>query len=137
MHIAVDARFDTWLRIALLLSALICTAASCRSEHSITITGPHCAFADPEFTTSLGICNTVAEYYIANHAWPSNIEQLREQWKNMLQQAKPDLPPEEAKEAAKFFDRFALVELRKKDRNLILHYRFRLDKRTVDQRVTL
>ena len=51
--------------VAVLL-ALMCVAASCGPARQVG-SGPRCAFADPQFTTSLGIRNIVAEYYVANH----------------------------------------------------------------------
>jgi len=130
MHTDVRASFERGLKIALILSLLLCMAASCRPKHAMTVSRPHCAFADPEFTTSLGICLIAAESYIANHEWPSDLRDLQEQWKRMLSQGG-------AKGQQEFFDCLTLVELRKKDSNLVLHYRFKLDKKTVDQRVTL
>jgi len=99
-------------------------------------TGPHCAFADPETTTSLGICNLAAEYYVAKQQWPLSKEQLEEQNQRMLAQA-GELPPEEAKELSEFLGRFTFLDMKRQGENLVLHYRFSIDKKTVDQTVTL
>jgi hypothetical protein len=122
--------------LASVFVALICTAASCgpgKSDVSLT----RCAFSDPEFTTSLGICDLAAEYYVAVHEWPLTRAQLEEQWKKMFEEEKGKMAPEEAKELSGFFDCFTLLDLRKKGDNLVLRYRFKIDGKTVDQRVTL
>jgi hypothetical protein len=121
--------------LASVLALLVCTAASCGPGKSDMRS--RCAFADPEFTTTLGICNIVAEYYVAKHEWPLSKPQLEEQWKRMLEEEKDQMSPEEAKEASEFFDRFTLLDLRKKGDNLVFHYRFKIDKKRVDQRITL
>ena len=122
--------------VAVLL-ALMCVAASCGPARPIG-SGPRCAFSDPEFTTSLGICNIVAEYYVANHEWPLNCAQLEEQWRKMLEQTKNEIPPEEAKELSAFFERFTRLDLRKQGNDLIFHFRFKTDgpAKTIDQTVT-
>jgi hypothetical protein len=68
-------RRGTQLVAVLILVA--CTAASCRSEKPAA--RDHCAFADPEMMTSLGICNIAAEYYVAHHEWPLSTDQIEEQ----------------------------------------------------------
>ena len=98
---------------------------------------PRCAFADPKFTTSLGICNIVAEYYVTRHEWPLSKAQLEEQWKKMLEPEKEKMPMEEVRELSDFLERFTLLDLRKKGDNLVFHYRFQLDEKTVDQKVML
>jgi len=118
------------------LILLACTAASCRSEKP-AVMEPRCGFADPEMMTSLGICNIAAEYYIAHHEWPLSKDQIEEQWGKMLEEAKQEMPSEEAKEGAGFLRRFKLLEFRKKGDNLLLHYRFVIGTKTVSQRVVL
>jgi hypothetical protein len=122
--------------ILTVLILLACTAASCRSEKPAA-REPHCAFADPEMMTSLGICSIAAEYYIAHHEWPLSKTQIEEQWGKMLEEAKKEMPPEEAKEGAEFLRRFTLLELRKTGDNLLLHYRFTVGTKTVSQKVML
>lgn len=118
------------------LGLLACIAASCGPEKSVA-TGPHCAFADAEMMTSLGICEIAAEYYMAHHEWPLSKTQLEEQWRKMLAEAKKEMSAEEAGEGAEFLNRFTLLELRKSGDNLLLHYRFKVNTKTVNQRVTL
>jgi hypothetical protein len=118
------------------LSLLACIAASCGPERSVA-RGPHCAFADAEVMTSLGICNIAAEYYVAHKEWPLSKTQVEQQWSKMLEEAKQEMPPEEAAEGAEFLKRFTLLELTKKGDNLLLRYRFKVDTKTVRQRVTL
>jgi len=118
-----------------ILILLICTAASCGPQPAAP--GPHCAFADAELMTSLGICNIAAEYYVAHREWPVSKAQLEEQWGKMLRQAKEEMPPEEAKQGAEFLNRFTLMEFRKKGDDLMLYYRFNIDTKAVNQRVTL
>src|SRR6185369_10349207 len=115
-----------------------CTAASCRSEKQIVqVREPHCAFADPEAMTSLGICQIAAEYYITHHDWPLSKNQIEEQWGKMLEGAKQEMSPEEAKEGAEFLQRFTLLEFSKTGDDLLLHYRFIIGTKTVSQKVVL
>src|SRR6266576_2022659 len=83
--------------IAAALALLACTAASCGPRHSAAV-GSRCAFADPEFTTSMGICNLAAEYYVAYHEWPITKAQLDEQNRRLLEGARAEMSSEEAKE---------------------------------------
>ena len=53
------------------------------------------------------------------------------------EEAKKEMPPEEAKEGAEFLRRFTLLELRKTGDNLLLHYRFTVGTKTVSQKVML
>ena len=124
------------IEFGITLSFLACIAASCGPERT-RARGPHCAFADAETTTSLGICSIVAEYYVAHHEWPVSKTQLEDQWNKMLEEANKEIPPEEATEGAEFLKRFTLVELRKSGDNLVLHYRFNVETKTVNQTVTL
>lgn len=113
-------------KFASIVTALACTAASCVTGKSLR-SEPRCGFADPELMTSFGICDLVAEHYIAKHEWPLSKAQLEEQARKMLPQ----------EDTSEFFGQFTLLEFKKKDDNLILHYRFRIDKKAVDQTVTL
>src|SRR5262245_14632099 len=124
--------------LAVSLAILGCTAASCGPEKTEqTVVGPHCAFADPECTTLLGICEVVARYYLAHHEWPEAKPQLEEQWNSMLDQEKEKMPAEEVKEAAGFFDRFTLIDLRKKGDNLRCHFRFKIENKSFERKFTL
>ena len=126
---------DRGLKFILILTAMVCSAASCGTQ-KIVGSGTHCAFADPEFTTSLGICNLAAEYYVVNHAWPLSKVQLEEQNKKLLAQVgQPS--PDEVNEMANFLDRFTLLEMTRKGDNLLLHYRFVIAKKTTDQTAVL
>ena len=119
------------------LAILACTAASCGPEkNENAVMGPHCAFADPECTTLLAICEIVAQYYLAHHEWPDSKPQLEEQWNIMLAQEKEKMPAEEVKEAAGFFDRFTLIDLRKKGDNLRCHFRFKIENKSFDRKFT-
>ncbi len=55
----------------------------------------------------------------------------------MLEEARNDMPPAGAKDMSEFSERFTLLELKRKGDNLVLHYRFQIEKKTVDQKVTL
>lgn len=122
---------------ATVLLTLVCVAASCGPARPVG-RGPHCAFSDPEFTTSLGICNIVAEYYAANHEWPTTRAQLDRQWKTMLESDKKETSPEQTKDLSEFLARFTLLDFRKKDDRLVFHFRFKGEapKRVVSQTVT-
>ncbi len=119
---------------AVILTLLACTAASCRPQTPV-IGEPHCAFADPELMTALGISTLAAEYYVAHHEWPLSQVQLHDQLdkmleddkEEMLEETKGEMPPEEVNQEAKFLERFTLLEMRKTGRNLVIHYRFRID----------
>src|SRR4026208_1970309 len=93
------------------VAILSCTAAACGPGRVVGI-GPQCAFSDPEFTTSLGICNLAAEYYLAKQEWPLSKEQLEEQNQRVLAQA-GELPPEQAKEWSEFLGRFTLLDMKR------------------------
>lgn len=87
---------------------------------------------------SLGICEAVAEYYVAHHEWPLSRSQLEQQWDKMVAEALKEAPGEKADEdGPTFFRRFTTLELEKSGENLILHYRFRIEGRTVNQRAIL
>jgi len=131
-HIALKRGF----KFAAVLAALACTAASCGPRHS-AMSGPRCAFADPEATTSMGICNLAAEYYVAHHEWPLSKAQLEEQNRRLLEGARAQMSSEEATELSEFLDRFTYLDLRKSGEDLVMLYRFKVERRTVDQTVTL
>ena len=125
------------LRLAIAVLACACIAASCKPTHPIA-NGPHCAFADPAVTTSLGICNIVAEYYLAHHKWPQSKAQLEAQWRTMLDSAKQNIPQDEAAELSSFLTRFTLLDFREQDNNLIFRFRFKAGDtgKITDQTVT-
>src|SRR5262249_13252032 len=130
----VEVRRHTMKRtcqLVCLLAAMACTAVSCGPEHA-DVNRPHCAFADPEFTTSLGICNLVAEYYVAHGEWPLTKAQLQEQHMLLLEKEKSRLPAEDYQEASAFLDRFTLLNLRKSGEDLVFHYRFKMDRKKID-----
>ena len=122
-------------RFACVLALLACTAASCGPQRS-AMTGPRCAFADPEFTTSLGICNLAAEYYVAHLEWPLSKAQLEEQNRRLLEKERSQMSAGDAQELSAFLDRFTLLDLRKSGDGLVFHYRFKIEGKTVDQTVT-
>jgi hypothetical protein len=101
------------------------------------MSGLRCAFADPEFTTSMGICNLVAEYYVAHREWPLSKAQLEDQNRQLLETERAQMSPEEVQERSGFLGRFILLDLRKSGDDLLFHYRFKIEQRTVDQTVTL
>lgn len=127
---------ENGLKFALIFTVLASIAASCRPPQEVTA-GPHCGFADPEATTHMGICNLAAEYYVAHHEWPLSKAQLEDQNKRLIEQARPEMSAGEAKDISEFLERFTLISLRKKGENLVLRYRFKVQKKTVDQTVTL
>jgi hypothetical protein len=45
--------------------------------------------------------------------------------------------PPESMESSAFLDQFTILELREKGKNLILHYRFKGDKKTIEHNLTL
>jgi hypothetical protein len=104
----------------------------------VTSGEPRCAFSDPEFTASLGICNIVAEYYIANHEWPLAKTQLEGPWKKMTELAKRDMPPEEAKELPNFLAGFTSLDFRRQGDDLVFHYRLKVgaSAKIVDRTIT-
>jgi len=100
------------------------------------MSGPRCAFADPEFTSSMGICSLVAEYYVAQREWPLTKAQLEDQHRRLLEKERAQMSAEEVQELSAFLDRFTLVDLRKRGEDLVFHYRFKIERKTVDQTVT-
>jgi hypothetical protein len=136
MNTDLHAAFKRGFKFAAALTALACAAASCGPRHT-TMSDPHCAFADPEVTTSIGICNLAAEYYVSHHEWPLTKAQLEEQHKQMLDAARVQMSADEAQELSGFLEHFTLLDLRKSGEDLVLHYRFKVEQRTVDQTVTL
>jgi hypothetical protein len=125
----------TWLRSATALIVLLCTAASCGPKEAAS-KKPFCAFADPDFMTQWRVCTVVAQYYVEKHEWPSSNAQLKQQWQEIVNAEKGDMPPESI-ESSEFLDRFTILELRKKGKNLILHYSFKGDEKTIDKTLTL
>jgi len=117
------------------LVVLACTAASCGPQHS-AMNGPRCGFADPEVTSSMGICNLVAGYYVAHRDWPVTKAQLEEQHRLLLEREGPRMSAEEFQDISAFLDRFTLLDLRKRGEDLVFHYRFKIDRKTTDQTVT-
>lgn len=85
----------------------------------------------------MGICMLAGEYYIAHGQWPDTREHLEVQTQSLLELAQGDVTDDEAVEIASFLDRFDLVELHKKDKNLVIHYRIKIDKKTVDHTLLL
>jgi hypothetical protein len=128
---AIQRRLDLILAVAM----LVCTAASC-GQKTVENYRSHCAFADPDFMTQFRVCTVVAQYYVDKHEWPSNKAELKQQWQEMLNAEKEKAPPETV-ESSDFLDQFTILELRKNDQNLMLHYSFKGDKKTFDQRLTL
>lgn len=86
--------------------------------------------------TSFGLCNLVADYYVAHRQWPITRGQLDEQMQQWVARDKAQMSPDEIHDASTFLDRFALLEPREHGRNLVFHYRFKIDQKTVDQTVT-
>lgn len=82
------------------------------------------------------VCTVVAQYYIDKHEWPSNKAELKQQWQEMLNAEKEKVPPETV-ESSEFLDQFTILELRKNGQNLVLHYSFKGEKRTIEHRLTL
>lgn len=131
-----------WVHRAFVFAALACTAASCGTQRSASTmhrveSGPHCAFADPQFMTSLGVCYFAAGYYVAHREWPLTEAQLKEQLTKELEADKADASSEDKQDGLKFFDCFTLLDLRKSGDDLVMHYRFNIERKTVDQTVTL
>ena len=136
MNATIKTAMKRGFRLASVLILLACTAASCGPRRS-AMSGPRCAFADPEFTTSMGICNLAAEYYVAHREWPLSRAQFEEQNRRLPETERPQMSPEEAQELSGFLDRCTLLDLRRSGEDLVLHYRFKIERRTVDQTVTL
>jgi hypothetical protein len=123
------------LQLVFALVVLVCTAASCGPQHS-TMSGPRCGFADPEVTSSMGICNLVAEYYVARREWPLTKAQLEEQHRLLLEKERAQMSDEQFRDVSAFLDRFTLLDLRKSGEDLVFHYRFKIERKTTDQTVT-
>ena len=129
-------------KVALVFTALACTAASCGTQRSAStfqpvMNGSRCAFADPEFMTSLGVCYFAADYYAAHHDWPLTETQLKEQFTKVLDAEKAHMSAQEMQDSSEFFNRFTLLDLHRSGENLVMHYRFKMERKTVDQTVTL
>lgn len=120
----------------LVFAAFLGLDASCRSNREQT-NRPLCGFADPQFTTAMGVCQFAAEYYVARHKWPLSQSELEEQLTIILEKERANLSAEEFAEIAKFFEPFTLLELKKDRENLKIHYRCIIDGKTFSQRMTL
>lgn len=84
----------------------------------------------------MGVCNLVAEYYVAHREWPLTKAQLQEQHRLLLQKERAQMPTDEFQELSAFLDRFTLLDLRNSGEDLVFHYRFKIGRKTTDQRVT-
>jgi len=130
-------------KIGLVFVALICIAASCETQrsagtvHGVTRVEPNCAFSDPVFMTSWRICDLAAEYYIMHREWPLTKGQLQEQLAKMLEAAKADMSANQMLDSSEFFGQFALLDLHKSGKDLVMHYRFNVEDKTVERTVTL
>jgi hypothetical protein len=124
------------LLLASLIAILGCTMTSCVSPEASKMPAT-CGFSDPETCASLGICYLTAEYYVAHGEWPASREQLAAQSRSLLESGQGDISDDEAVEISSFMNRFDLVELHKKDKNLVIRYRFNLDGKTVGQSIML
>jgi len=120
-----------------MLLAVVLALAACHTPQPTDRDMPKCGFSDPETMGNLGILDLVAEYYVAHHAWPSSREQLKAQLQVMLKEAKADLTPEEAKALPQFVDHYTLLEFHRKGANLVLRYRFKVERRIVESTVIL
>lgn len=118
--------------VVLILASML---ASCVAPPS-GATGPQCAFADLDSTISLGICDLVAEYYVAHRHWPLTRAQLEELPRRLLEEEKSEMSAEEHQELSAFLDRFTLLDLRLSGEDLVLHYRFTMDRKTSEQSIT-
>ena len=86
---------------------------------------------------SMGICHLAAEYYVAHREWPLSKAQLEEQLKRSLEKERAQMPAEVTEDISEFLDRFTFLDFRTRGENLVLHYRFKIDGKTVDQIVTI
>jgi len=84
----------------------------------------------------MGVCNLVAEYYVAHREWPLTKAQLDEQHRLLLEKERAQMSAEEFQELSAFLDRFTLLDLRKSGEDLVFHYRFKIERKTTDQTVT-
>jgi hypothetical protein len=134
MSSRTKALIRAWLILASSLTVLVCTAASCGPKTAAR-DKPHCAFADPEFMTAFRVCTIAAEYYAANHEWPTNKTQLGRQWRKMLA-AETNATPEQL-ESPDYFDEFTLLDLGRKRKNLAVHYIISIDANTFNHRIIL
>src|SRR5438067_7238278 len=112
MNATIHTGLKRGFQFAPILALLACTAASCGPQRT-AMNGPRCAFADPQCTTSMGICNLAAAYYVAHHEWPLSKARLEEQNKQLLDHERAHMSAEEAQEISVFLDRFTLLDLRK------------------------
>ena len=62
---------------------------------------------------------------------------MEHQNKRLIEEARQQMSTEETKEISEFLERFTLITFRKKGENLVLRYRFKVERKTVDQTVTL
>lgn len=130
----IHAAMKRIFQVVSALALLVCTAASCGPPRS-AMSGPRCAFADPACTTSMGICYLVAEYYVEQREWPVSKAQLEEQLRRLLEKESARTSAEVALELSAFLDRFTLLDFGQHGENLVIHYRFKIDRKTIDQTV--
>jgi hypothetical protein len=124
------------LLLASVITILGCAMTSC-VHPGVAKTQPTCGFSDPATSASLGICYLTAEYYVAHREWPATREQLAVQNLSLLESGQGDISDDEAVEISSFLNRFDLVELHQKDKNLVIRYRIKLDEKVVEQSVML
>lgn len=124
------------IQFALVYFAFACTVACWGPRHSPR-SGPRCGFADPELTTRMGICYLAAEYYVAHREWPLTKAQLQEQMTKILKEDRAPMSAEELQGISGFLDRFTLLDLRKRGEDLMIHYRLRVERKRVDEKLTL
>jgi hypothetical protein len=131
------SQISVWLamfRVAFLIVILACTAACCGPRDTAT-SGSRCAFADPVMSTQLALLATVADYYIAHQQWPLTKAQLQEQLDREFED-KSQLSAEEVHDLSTFLDQFTILDFHRHGKNLVFHYHFKIDQKTVDQTVT-
>src|SRR5262249_51783103 len=83
----------------------------------------------------LAVCDLVAEYYVARQQWPLTKAQLEDQIDHDFAD-KSQLSAEEVHNLSTFIDQFIILNFRQHSKNLVFHYRFKGDQKTVNQTVT-
>ena len=121
--------------VALFVAALALTA--CHTPQTTGRGTAWCGLSDPETMGNLGLIDVVAEYYVAHHQWPSSKAQLNTQLQAMLKESKADITPKEAKGVSEFLDLFTLLEFHSRGNNLVVHYRLKVERRTIEHTVVL
>lgn len=124
------------LLLVSVLAFLGATMTSCVSPETAKMPA-RCGFSDPETSASLGICYLTAEYYVAHGEWPTSREQLAVESRSLLESGQGDISDDETVEISSFMNRFELVELHPKDKNLIIRYRIKLDEKVMEQSIML